>query len=96
MPKDSRRRDPIDGESNLPGDREEGTGEHRGNAIQFSWWNLILLVPLLMLITALYNHDSPRLFGMPTFYWVQFAFVFVGVSAVAVVFTATRNRRGSK
>ena len=31
-----------------------------------------------MLITAVYNHDEPRLFGMPFFYWYQFAFVFVG------------------
>jgi uncharacterized membrane protein YuzA (DUF378 family) len=46
-----------------------------------------------MLITSLYNFDEPRLFGMPMFYWVQFAFVFVGVAAVAIVFVTTKNRR---
>ncbi len=76
-------------------DRIEGTGRNQGNAIQFRWWNLLLLVPLIMLFTPLYNADGPRLFGMPTFYWVQFAFVFVGVAAVAIVFVTTRDQRDS-
>jgi hypothetical protein len=86
-------RDPTDWESPVPVDRIEGTGQNEGNAIQFSWWNLVLLIPLMMLFTSLYNSDDPQLFGMPKFYWVQFAFVFVGVAAVAVVFGTTRNRR---
>ena len=32
-----------------------------------------------MLITPWFNADEPRLFGMPFFYWIQFAFVPVGV-----------------
>ena len=85
--------DPTDWESSEPVDRIEGTGQNKGNAIQFSWWNLLLLVPLLMLFTGLYNSDDPRVFGMPKFYWFQFAFVFVGVACVAIVFATTRNRR---
>jgi hypothetical protein len=46
-----------------------------------------------MLVTAVYNHDEPRLFGMPLFYWYQLAFVFVGVAAVGIVYAATRKRR---
>jgi hypothetical protein len=87
--------DPTDWDSRLPVDRDEGTGHNEGNAIQFSWWNLLLALPLLMLITAIYNKDKPTLFGMPVFYWVQFAFVFVGVACVAIVFAATKNRRHS-
>src|SRR5664280_3027798 len=49
-------------------------------------------VPLLMLITPLFNTAEPALFGMPYFYWYQFMFVFVGVVCVAVVFATTRNR----
>jgi len=86
-------RDPTNWDSGNPVDRTEGTGSDEGNAIQFSWWNLLLLVPLIMLITSLYNSDEPRLFGMPFFYWVQFAFVFVGVASVAIVFVTTRNRQ---
>ena len=86
-------RDPTNWDSGNPVDRIEGTGRNEGNAIQFSWWNLVLLIPLIMLITSLYNSDDPQLFGMPKFYWVQFAFVFVGVGAVAIVFATTKNRR---
>gem|GEM_PF-652775 len=85
-------RDPTDWESPTPVGRIEGTGRNEGNAIQFSWWNHLLLVPLLMLITPLFNTDEPALFGMPYFYWYQFMFVFVGVACVAAVFATTRNR----
>jgi Protein of unknown function (DUF3311) len=90
---DRQDRDPTDWDSGNPVDRIEGTGQNEGNAIQFSWWNLLLLVPLIMLITSLYNTAEPMLFGMPFFYWYQFAFVFVGVACVAIVFVTTRNRR---
>ena len=62
----------------------------------FRAWNLLLLLPLLMLITTFFNRDSPRLFGMPFFYWFQMAFVFVGVACVAVVYAMTRSDRGPK
>ncbi|GGL87664.1 DUF3311 domain-containing protein [Nakamurella endophytica] len=68
---------------------EGGTGARGG--LRFSVWNLLLLLPLLMLITPWFNKDRPRLFGLPFFYWYQFAFVFVGVACVAIVFAATRS-----
>lgn len=69
-------------------------GGQRGigkNDLRFSPWNLLLLVPLLMLITALYNKDAPRLFGMPFFYWFQFVFVFIGVACVWIVYVMTKH-----
>ena len=54
-------------------------------------WNLLLLVPLLMLITSWFNSDQPRLFGLPFFYWYQFAFVPVGVICVGVVYAKSRG-----
>jgi len=59
-------------------------------------WNLLLLVPFLMLITPLINFMEPRLFGMPFFYWIQFAFVPVGVICVAVVYLRTRDEQAPK
>jgi uncharacterized protein DUF3311 len=56
-------------------------------------WNLLLLVPLLVLATPLYNSDGPRLFGFPFFYWVQFLFIPLGVICVAVVYLKTGDRR---
>jgi Protein of unknown function (DUF3311) len=58
-----------------------------------SLWNLLLLVPLVVLVTPLYNRDQPRLLGFPLFYWGQFASIVVGVVCVAVVYLRTRERR---
>jgi len=44
-----------------------------------------------MLVTPWFNTIEPRLFGMPFFYWVQFAFVPVGVVCVAIMYVKTRD-----
>lgn len=69
--------------STPPPDEREG--------LRFSPWNLLLLLPFLMLVTPWFNATDPRLFGMPFFYWVQFAWVAVGVVAVGLVFVRTRD-----
>ncbi|HEV3356450.1 MAG TPA: DUF3311 domain-containing protein [Pseudonocardiaceae bacterium] len=65
--------------------------DERRSGLRFSAWNLLLLVPLLMLITPWFNHDSPRLAGLPFFYWYQFAFVIVGVACVWIVYAMTKK-----
>jgi hypothetical protein len=60
--------------------------------LRWSNWNLLLLLPLLMLITPWFNVDQPRLFGMPFFYWYQFAFVPLGVLCVALVYIKTKDQ----
>lgn len=59
-------------------------------------WNLFLLIPLLVLVTPLFNMDSPRLFGIPFFYWFQLLFVLVGVLCVAVVYVTTKDEPTSR
>jgi hypothetical protein len=59
--------------------------------LRWSNWNLLLIVPLLMLITPWFNMDEPRLFGMPFFYWYQFAFVPLGVLCVGLVYLKTKD-----
>ena len=54
---------------------------------------LLLLVPLLVLVTPVFNFDEPRVLGFPLFYWVQFLFIPVGVACVAVVYLKTGDRR---
>lgn len=66
-------------------------GRARGSGLRFSPWNLFLLLPFITLITPWWNSIEPRLFGMPFFYWSQFAFVLVGVGSVAVVYVRTRD-----
>ena len=59
--------------------------------LRWSNWNLLLIVPLLMLITPWFNMDEPRLFGMPFFYWYQFLFVPLGVLCVGLVYVKTKD-----
>lgn len=63
----------------------------RGTGLRWSAWNLLLLVPLLMLVTSWFNTDQPRLLGLPFFYWYQLLFVPVGVICVGVVYVMTRR-----
>jgi hypothetical protein len=59
-----------------------------------SAWNLLLLVPIVVpLLTFLYMGDEPRVLGFPRFYWLQLAFIGLGVICTAVVYRATRRRR---
>lgn len=63
----------------------------RPSGLRWSAWNLLLLVPLLMLVTPWFNSATPRLGGLPFFYWFQFAFVIVGVACVWIVYAMTRK-----
>ena len=66
----------------MPSDHKTG--------LRWSNWNLLLLLPLFMLITPLFNVDEPRLLGLPFFYWYQFLFVPLGVACVAIVYVKTK------
>ena len=58
-----------------------------------SQWNWLLLIPIVLpVLTPLFNHDSPRLWGFPTFYWLQFAFILVGVATTVTVYQLTKKR----
>lgn len=72
----------------------KGSHPHAHPALRWSNWNLLLLVPLLTLVTSLYNREEPRLFGFPYFYWIQFLFIPLGVLCVALVYGMTRNLDG--
>jgi hypothetical protein len=69
-----------------------GPGSGRPTGLRFSWWNLLLLLPLLMLVTPWFNRDQPRWLGMPVFYWSQFLWVVVGVVSVFLVYRMTNDR----
>lgn len=65
--------------------------EEQGSGLRRNAWNLFLLIPFLMLVTPWYNSIEPQLFGMPFFYWSQFAWVPVGVICVAIVYVKTKD-----
>jgi hypothetical protein len=55
-------------------------------------WNWLLLVPIVVpLLTPLFNAYEPRLFGFPMFYWLQFAFILVGVGTTSIVYQRTKS-----
>ncbi|MGC9667189.1 DUF3311 domain-containing protein [Planosporangium sp. 12N6] len=55
--------------------------------------NWLLLVPVVVpLLVPLFNADGPRLFGLPRFYWLQLAFIIVGVTTTTLVYRTTKRR----
>ncbi|BBH66747.1 hypothetical protein ACTI_34320 [Actinoplanes sp. OR16] len=57
-------------------------------------WNWLLIIPIVVpLLTFLYNHDEPRFAGFPMFYWLQFAFILVGVGTTTLVYQMTKRSR---
>jgi hypothetical protein len=76
----------------------EGAGPPRNprrtRAADASPWNWLLVVPIvLVLLTPLYNRRTPEFLGFPAFYWLQLAFVFIGVASTATVYRMTRAKR---
>ncbi len=58
-----------------------------------SRWHWLLLVPVVVpLLVVLYNGKDPRLFGFPRFYWLQLAFILLGVATTTLVYRLTRGR----
>ncbi|GAA3022826.1 DUF3311 domain-containing protein [Actinokineospora globicatena] len=62
------------------------------SGLRWSSWNLLLLLPLGLLITPIFNRTGPALFGLPFYYWFQLAGVAVGVLATSVVFAKTKDK----
>ena len=57
-------------------------------------WNWLLLVPIVIpLLTFLFDEREPRLAGFPRFYWLQLAYVALGVVCTAIVYRMTRRSR---
>ncbi len=57
--------------------------------------NWLLVVPIVVpLLTLLFNNDGPRIGGFPAFYWMQFAFIPLGVLCTAIVYQVTKRRKG--
>jgi Protein of unknown function (DUF3311) len=60
-------------------------------------WNWLLLVPIVVpLLVPLYNQIEPTLFDWPRFYWLQLAFVPLGVATTALVYRVTRRSAGER
>jgi Protein of unknown function (DUF3311) len=57
------------------------------------WWYLALLLPLIGLLwVPFYARQNPELWGIPFFYWYQFAWVPLSVAITYLVYVLTRTR----
>ena len=58
-----------------------------------SRWHWLLLVPVVVpLLVVLYNGKDPYLLGFPRFYWLQLAFILLGVGTTTLVYQLTKRR----
>jgi hypothetical protein len=55
-------------------------------------WNWLLVIPIVVpLIPALFNAIEPKLFNFPLFYWLQLAFIALGVATTTLVYQMTKR-----
>ena len=53
----------------------------------------LLLIPIVVpLLVPLFNGHNPELFGFPRFYWLQLAFIILGVGTTTLVYQMTKRR----
>jgi len=68
------------------------SADHLPRRSDYSPWNYLLLIPIILpLLTFLYNHETPELFGIPFFYWFQMLLAPLAVLATVSVFYLTRR-----
>jgi hypothetical protein len=66
---------------------ERSAREHGGRRR----WYLLLALPFIgLLYPPLYATKDPEVFGIPFFYWYQFAWVVVASAITILVYTRTR------
>ncbi len=55
-------------------------------------WHWLLIVPVAVpLLVFLYDGKNPYLFGFPRFYWLQLAFIVLGVATTTLVYQLTKR-----
>jgi hypothetical protein len=67
-------------------------GGHVGFRIWHLWYLLLLVQFAGVLITGIYTRETPKIAGIPFFYWYQFAWIPASVILTGIVYLATRER----
>ena len=70
--------------------RERGPGVMRRLA-----YALLVLECLVILIPSIYGRMTPRLFGIPFFYWFQLLWILVAMVITGIVYLLTTVRRAA-
>jgi hypothetical protein len=57
------------------------------------WWYILLLLPFIgTLWVPFYASETPRLWGIPYFYWYQFLWVIISAGLTVIVYYATKPK----
>ncbi len=56
------------------------------------WYILLLVQFAAVLITGIYTRETPKLGGIPFFYWYQFAWIIISGILTFIVYVATREK----
>jgi hypothetical protein len=68
-------------------------GPRRDTTPVSSRWHWLLVVPIVVpLLVFLYNGKDPYFLGFPRFYWLQLAFILLGVGTTTLVYQLTKKR----
>ena len=66
--------------------------ERRDPDTGWSWWYLLFLIQLAVVIwPAFYNKIEPTFIGIPFFYWYQLLCVIIGAILTAIVYFAVAH-----
>jgi hypothetical protein len=70
---------------------EDAMAERARSRRGWSWWYLLFVVELLLIVwPGLYNSAEPTFIGIPFFYWYQMLIVIVAAVLTAIVYFATK------
>jgi hypothetical protein len=67
------------------------TQEEEPRSDRNHWYWLLILPVVVPLLPMLYNAKDPTLWGIPRFYWLQLAFVVLGVVTTVLVYQRTKR-----
>ena len=73
--------------------REAETAAVVRHEVQRGWYWLLLIPLIGTLIPPIYNHDGPRIIGIPFFYWYQMVWIVISVAITVLVYRRTRGER---
>jgi uncharacterized membrane protein len=63
-----------------------------GFRVRHLWYLLLVVQFAAVLVTGIYTRETPKISGIPFFYWYQFAWIIVSVVLTFIVYVATRDR----
>ena len=61
-------------------------GARRGSPLRVIAYALLLAEVLVILIPSVYGRATPRLFGIPFFYWFQLAWIIVAMVVTGIAY----------